>query len=168
MEPLFINHYTITKDVFREFQWKAGKYPLFFVIVGISFALCMFALGASGIRENIAYLILLAVLAALIVGSLFLNVKRNWARVMEQSNGAPVEVTMTFTEENALNESKGSEGRIVLEYSSIKKVLVTKNLIILMTKAKLGHILRRDAFTLGSEEEFMQFINSKIALNGLK
>ena len=168
MEPLFVNHYTISREDFKEFQWKVGKYPLMTALMSISFVLIALSLLLSGWKENLPYLILIVLIAGLVAVSYVVNSRRLWARVVEQSNGKPVEVTVTFTEENAVNESIGSEGRIVLEYASVKKALVTKHLIILMTKAKLGHILRRDSFTVGTEKEFMAFISAKIALNSLK
>lgn len=171
-EPLFINRYTVTKDVLREFQWNAGKFKLALILVSVALGLVA-AAALPGIIEGtggtqLILLIIAAVCEALYVVAFFATVNRVWKQVCEQANGKPVEAVISFFEENTVNETIGWNGRVVLEYSSIKKVIVTKNLIILLTRAKIGHILRRDSFVKGAEEEFLKFINTKVALNKLK
>lgn len=171
-EPLFINSYTMTKEVLREFHWRASRFRLVFILMATALVMVCAAtipglISGEG-KQQIFLLVMVLICCGLMAFSYFFTVNMNWKRVSEQANGKPVRAIISFTEENAVNETEGLDSRVVLEYASVKKVIVTKNLIILMTRARLGHILRRDSFTKGAEEEFMKFINAKLALNKLK
>ena len=57
--------------------------------------------------------------------------------------------------------SNGNE-QSQLNYSALKKVDKTKNSIYLYVSQNQAYIVDKDGFTLGSAEEFMSFISSKI------
>ena len=50
---------------------------------------------------------------------------------------------------------------IKMEYSNVKEVIITKNLIMLSTEAKLLYIFRKDSFTIGTSEDFLIFLRRK-------
>lgn len=167
MEPRFINSYTLTESIVRQFKRRMLK-PLLTAIPAAVLGAIMLAIGVYA-RES--HRIILGALLFLLAGAFVLvtesDVRRTWKMMCEQASGKPIEVTLTFGEEKAVNETHGLEGRIELDYADIKKVLISKDLIILVTKAKLGHILRRGSFTLGDEKSFLEFINGKRTLSGL-
>lgn len=55
--------------------------------------------------------------------------------------------------------SNGSESTVL--YSSIKKLVKTKKLILLTSKAKVVYWFPIDLFEIGNFEEFKQFLKSK-------
>ena len=167
MEPRFINSYTASKQIVREFKHKMIR-PLATAIPAAVLGILMIAVGLYAREgEKILTGALLIVLGATIVIVTEWDASRTWKMMCEQANGKPIEATITFSNEKAVNESHGMEGRIELNYADIRKVKRSKNLIILVTKARLGHMLRRDSFTLGTEEEFMEFIKERMALAAL-
>ena len=48
-----------------------------------------------------------------------------------------------------------------LEFDKIRSAVQTKNLILLRTKANLIYIFRKDAFTVGTKNEFIAFLQTK-------
>lgn len=167
METRFENRYTLTKSVVREFKYRMLKPVLTAVLAGV-FGAIMIALG---VYAHETHKILLGVVL-LILGAMFIvvteaDINRTWKMMCEQANHKPIEAIVTFTDEKAVNASRGMESRIELDYADIKKVVVTKNLIVLVTKAKLGHMLRRDSFTVGDEKGFLEFIEQKKSLAAL-
>lgn len=167
METRFENRYTLTKSVVREFKYRMLK-PVLTAVLAAVFGAIFIALGIYA-RESsqIVIGVMLIILGALFIIITEWDAKRTWNMMCEQANHKPIEALITFTDEKAVNQSRGMEGRIELDYADIKKVVVSKNLIILVTRAKLGHMLRRDSFTIGTEEEFMEFIKERMALASL-
>ncbi|MBO4848901.1 MAG: YcxB family protein [Clostridia bacterium] len=168
MEPLFENRYFLTMDDLREFTWRAGNHLTFSVIAIGALIIALYSAVMSRNKDMIPIAILAVLFSAYVIALFPLRVKRVWQRVCERSHGSPVETITTFTEENAVIVSNGDEQRTTVDYSSIKKTITTKNLIIIVTRARLGYMLRRDGFTVGTEEEFMSFIGGKIAANETK
>ena len=85
------------------------------------------------------------------------SVKIHNARESEMLGGKPLEIEFSANDEGiCIKASDGSD--ISLYYSQIKMVVRTKNLIIIVTKANLMHILRKDSFTVGNEEDFLHFM----------
>lgn len=164
MEPLFINRFTMTKDDFKEFVRAGGRYVVQFILLAAVFGACAMLVFING--ESPWLFLVPVLLGALIIWRYFDSVNRLWAGVCEQAHGEPKEKTLTFTEECAYKGEEPSE-ETTIDYFSIKRVVTTKRLIILVTRARLGYILRRGAFVKGSEEDFLQFIKAKIALNKL-
>ena len=69
------------------------------------------------------------------------------------------EVTDTYMQQIIDNSTSGAVNK--MELSSIKKVVQTKNLILVFTKARLVWILRKDTFGDRSKEEFLAFLRGK-------
>ena len=168
MEPRFINRYTMTKEMIREFQWKVGRFNVLAILCAVAVVTSTLSAIFNTGSGRFSLLIFTVFFTALLALMFFMSANGTWKRIVEQSGGAPREETVAFTEEQAYNDSAATGGRVNIDYASLKKVIVTKNLIVLKTKAKLGYILRRDSFVLGTEKEFMAFISAKIALNSLK
>lgn len=165
MEPLFENKYVMTKSVLREFQWRLGHYLLIAVFMGVALVCailtCIFGSKSTGTM----LLFEIAVISVLLAAMFFFIVHTTFKRMTEQAGGQSLTSVYRFAEENFTIETIPAQSSATIDYSTVKKVVVTKNLIVLKTRARLGYILRRDSFTVGTEEAFMAFINSKIANN---
>lgn len=168
MEVRFENSYKMDARTVREFKYAMIR-PLPWVLLSAVFAL-IFALLYVYAREPLHLLcaIVLAVLPALLIFTIELDARRTWKQMQEQSGGKDIDCRLIFTDEKAENSSRGMEGRVQLNYADIKTVRKSRSLIILITRAKLGHILRRDSFTVGAEPEFLEFIKERRGLSKLK
>ena len=65
------------------------------------------------------------------------------------------------------NGENGENTVSKISYSMLKQAILTKNLILVRSKANLVFIFRRDSFCVGSEEDFLNFLRSKgLAVKG--
>ena len=75
-------------------------------------------------------------------------------------HGEQLEVQILVTGDDIQNTaSNGAVNR--LEYGNIRTAVRTKKLILLLTKANLIYIFRKNTFTLGTEDEFIGFLRKK-------
>ena len=172
MEPKFINRYTMTKETLREFTWHGGRYILVFIIAGIAvlvgFVSFLEPYIKWGLLDNLPILIAAVLLAAWLVYGFFAMINRNWKRMTEQAGGESFVLTMTFSEDGGVIENSRTGSRLELDYAQVRRMLSTKNLIAVITEAKIAYVLRKDSFVLGDAEEFIKFIRAKIEMNKLK
>ncbi|MBQ4561532.1 MAG: YcxB family protein [Clostridia bacterium] len=80
-------------------------------------------------------------------------------RDAETFKGDLVITTLIFEDHITVTAPNGSV--VELEYDKIKKISATKNYILIITKARLIYILKKDGFTKGNFEEFTAFIKNK-------
>ena len=85
--------------------------------------------------------------------------------------GETVQVIARATEEEIVlcAPDSGNGENIVnkIAYPMLKQAILTKNLILVRSKANLVFIFRRDSFCVGSEEDFLNFLRSKgLAVKG--
>ncbi|MBO6062113.1 MAG: YcxB family protein [Clostridia bacterium] len=167
MEVRFENSYKMDARTVREFKYAMIR-PLPWVLLSLVFAL-IFALLYIYARERIHLFcaVLIVILSALVLLVIELDARRTWKQMQEQSGGKDINCRIVFTDEKAENTSTGVEGRVQLNYADIKTVRKSRSLVILITKARLGHILRRDSFTVGNEPEFLEFIKERRGLASL-
>ncbi len=70
-----------------------------------------------------------------------------------------MEICVTATDTQI--SSKSGHGDFSAEYSSIDKIVKTKKLFVLITKAKAAIAIPKDSFTVGTPEEFELFLKEK-------
>ncbi len=162
MEPLFENRFIIDKDSLNEFNCNYSK----IIPCGIIFSV----LAAAGLA---LYFILkideLLFVSCILLGaalSLFFtpsHMTRNTMRLLEeQCRGMQPEQVLRFYEDRAEGGIAASGAAGVYDYANMKKLITTKHLFIIVTKAKNGIMLRRDSFAKGAEADFPAFINEKL------
>lgn len=167
MEPLFVNKYTLTRDDVRTYIWYAGRFLPRILIMCFLCALCAAAFFAFGRDDLYLFAAVLFAGAALAIASRYSSsVRFNWNVACEVANGGPTDMKFSFYDEYFVRTNSANEDAKIF-YAHLKSVRTVKHLIVLTTKAGLNYMLRRDAFTVGSEAEFIEFINRKIGLNGL-
>ena len=170
METLFENKYTNDKETIKEYLiysfWKRPS-----AIVSNILLVCMFMfflsfyLSWNASTDN-KYFSLFFMLWILIVWtvvlvrflmSLRLAIRRN----LEMNEGKPPVFNYLIFEDKIDLCFGTSESKSSIVFALIKKVAVTKNLILLITKAKLLVILRKDSFTKGTYDEWLRFLREK-------
>ena len=88
------------------------------------------------------------------------DVKRTIARDRETYGEQPVRVYMQVTEDRLIGKSStGTEGETL--FKNIRYAAETKNLVILLTRARQYHVMQKDAFTKGDWKEFLCFLEER-------
>lgn len=88
------------------------------------------------------------------------DVKRTIARDRETYGEQPVRVYMQVTEDRLIGKSStGTEGETL--FGNIRYAVETKNLVILLTRARQYHVMQKDAFTKGDWKEFLCFLEER-------
>lgn len=164
MEILFENKFVRTDKLMKElYQYYHLKRPKKIFSFILSVFLIVYSLINAILWKDNFYLFF-AVLALAIfileIAIYFITVKTQQKRDNEIMNGKPIEIQVTVTQDYIKNSaSNGAENEI--SFSKIKSVFQTKNLILLMSEAKLIYIFPKDCFTVGNAEEFMLFLKNK-------
>lgn len=87
------------------------------------------------------------------------NIKITLNRDLE-AHGKHIEVRTSATDEClTIVQSTGSETR--LNYADVKKAIQIKKYIFLQTKTKLLYTFKKDGFSVGKEEDFLEFLRNK-------
>ena len=162
MEPLFENHYIRDEAMFREFfrrtQLLSPASIIGYLCCGYLLFNFIVAWAVLGYFE--LYLLLFA---AGLLGFYWLlyrrSIKLTMNRELEMSSGKPLEQRLVVTEDCFIGYAPTSS--VEIPFDSVKKVLQTRNLILVCTKAKQAFVFPKATFTKGTPEEFLAFLKSK-------
>jgi len=91
------------------------------------------------------------------------NCKIIYARFLEQNHGREVIDILQFSNV-ILITNKLTGNKFAYSYSCIKRIIDKKDIIILLTAAKLMIIVDKTKFTVGNLNEFIPFIKSKTGI----
>ena len=166
MDVLFSNRYTRDKAVAREFYtYYSFRRPVFYILLILMTILFLIGLAALLFTDSLLWLYMLLLPLWLIwhIVSHFVSIKTLLKRDKEQYGG-PVTVESLVTDKHIqLIQTAGGthNGSSQVEFRSFKKAIQTKNLILLRSKTRLVYIFRKDAFTLGTPEAFLEFLRTK-------
>lgn len=177
MDSLFENHYTHTKQYYKEFYaYFFFKRPLFVIInvilvlyflCGILSLIFPYYVGSEGLMALQIFLPLLVWLILLIRYIRTVNIR--YKQDLELNGGQPLEVRLVVTEDGIDVCKVGSEGKNHLGFAKIKKTMRTKNYYILMTAAKLCCTFKTDGFAKGDLQGLLVFLRTKgIQVKGAK
>ncbi len=164
-ENKYIRDEKLMKEFFAyHFFKKPSALITNFIVAPLLFVYSLFmiiALPSSYGEKNIFFITLVSSVVIVFIAffAYFQNTKTLISREKEMNGGDFFEITTAVTDYNIIQSTEKSESKI--EFTSIKKVILTKNLIILMTKSKLGFILKLNSFTLGTPDELLDFLRSK-------
>ncbi len=155
--PLAENRYVLTKELFAEGMGRVledsyGKTARRAVLA----LLCLWLLLAAVtllLRQSPAYLLAEALVLGLAALWISVYVPRAKTRVawkkLEARYGTDLERSAFFYEDRLVVYAGDREIRV--EYGSIRRVLRSERLLILLAEDKTGILLKRDAFVSGSE-----------------
>lgn len=173
MEARFENRFVRDKNTAREiYGWWFYKRPLFvFVYVYMAIYMLFFALAAvftpESVGEVIPIVICILICVAAFAFSYFSQVRAMVKRDAEMSGGGELVCTVTVDDTEAVVTALDSRTAIGLE--NVKFAFATGGYIVLVTKARLMIILKRDSFTLGTSDGFIAFLKEKgIKVKGKK
>lgn len=162
MEILFENKYSRDKEWAKDiFGYLNIRRPLT-IVLDVFFSLYLVAgiyrLVADKVVE-FGFFIAPLLWVALMLYIYNKNVRVTLKRDLE-IHGKPIEIAVTVTDE-IIRQTQSTGSEFQLNYIDIKRVVITKKYIYLWSKANLLYSLKKDAFLVGSSEEFLAFLKSK-------
>lgn len=164
---IFENRYVISKDDMREiYNASSFKTSWFAILVVIFTVSCLVNLpelingeqkGILQIINNICWFLI--IIAILIIRN-HLGIKNYFERENELYNGAKVENIIRIRDDyEIVNELTGGSQHI--KFSQIVRIKEMKHFLLLMTSSKYPIYFRKDCFTIGTLDEFVEFICRK-------
>lgn len=162
MEPIFENQYIrdrqTAKEISASIYFKRPISLAVLILCGICFAVNLFNL-LMGFDAYIYGLIFPPVYVLFWLYSYQMFKKSLVKRDAETFKGDVVITTGVYEDHITVTASNGSV--VELEFDKIKKISLTKNYILIISKARLIYVLKKDSFTKGSFEEFTEYIKNK-------
>lgn len=163
MKILFENKYTKDEPLLKEiYKYVCFKRPITFIptiiMIGILIKAMIDWISINYCNSPILF-ISIFYFAFKIFYYKFL-VSRQIKATNELNNGKPLEInTVVYNDSIQYTASNGAINEI--NFENIKYGFQTKNLILFLSKANLIYILKKDTFTKGTKDEFIEFIKNK-------
>ena len=162
MEILFENRYTRNREWAKEY-WTYNYFFAPFSLIVNSLLAFLFVIGVFCTLTadfSILWAIFMPIFwYALIVFLCNRNTKLTVQRDMEMF-GKTIDVTVTVTNDNIkVSNTVGSEAH--LNYNDVKKAIIAKNYIFLLSKTNTAYTFRKNSFTVGNTEQFLNFLAYK-------
>ena len=160
MEKRFENHYERTpevmKELFRAIYFKRPVTLVIYLVLGAIAVVNIINAIASGVFQfgGCVYIVIFALMQLVMYNN---SVKNAIARDREKFGGEVLKVHTVVTDEG-IQCTYGEKTVDPIPVSEIKKVFITKNLILLHTKARLLLIFHKNNFTVGTQEEFLKYL----------
>ena len=157
---MFENEYTMSKKLIREYVNRA--FGIKTSIIGITFAIiALFNVLLSENKETRFIMITLGVLMLAYPFIVNVIMVRNLEKASKLLNDGKREKTQViFNDDNiVLNEGKV---HYEFSYNGMKKVMQSKNFIIIKTNAGGAVLVHKEGFVKGDREAFLEFINKKV------
>lgn len=163
-DTLFENQYVrdeaLVKDLNRYLFFRQPIQIVLYVLTGLLLAVTVIHIILVGWENAVLPIVFVTVFFSIKCITYHRAVKMQLARDREV-NGAPVEIRECVTEESIQSATTRETAPIVLTYDQIRSVRQTKNLILILTKARLVHVFVKDRFTKGTPEGFLAFLKQK-------
>lgn len=159
-EPIFKNVFVRDEETLREFYKHTYLAEPLFRIIYIGYAvLLLMSLLAYDLTLFASYLFLGLIFALILFFKYSQNLKITVARDKELASGRDM-VTEIFVFDDKIEHTALGNSQ-ALGFESIKRVQQSQNYIYVISNAKLVYIFKKDSFTLGTPEEFIEFLKSK-------
>ncbi len=162
MEILFENYYVRDISLLKEiYTYSYFKNPLLLIMNFFIILFTLINLYFCILKSTFSFSLFIAPIYFLFVFFRYKSyVKNTIKRDNEVNGGKNIEVNTIATDEYIQNTaSTGSVYKV--PYDNIKNCKQTKNLILLYSKANLIYIFRKDTFSKGSANEFIEFLKNK-------
>lgn len=157
---MFINEYTMNKQLYKEYVYQYLRKNI--IIVNLILSLGLFVESFFVYEDLYARCICLGAGVIIILATLVdpIIVVNNFIKNSKVLGSNKIQKTSVKFDENIVID----EGKIHLEfeYSQIKKISETKNFIILKLAKTSSILVYKNGFVEGTEKEFIEFISGKI------
>ncbi len=173
METRFENRYVrdenTAKEIYRYWFFKKPLMVAVYVVLAVYAISCIIGLGFDfeDAKEFIMPFILAVILPLLMIISYRSQVKTMVKRDKEMAKGGELICEVSVNDNEFTVSSLESRSRILID--NAKYAFQTKSYIVVITKARLMIILKKDSFTVGDTDGFIAFLKEKgIKVKGKK
>ena len=168
MESKFVNKFKrsfeIEKELYRYLHLTSPPIIACYILLGIVFivntAMCIVSGLAYANMSIFAMCIIVLFVLFFRYYSAISSAKKRFAE--ETNNKGEITVTSTLTKEELLSESSDREKPIKVPYSKFRKVFLTENYYMIQTSEEMIYAFKKNAFTVGKDEDFLPFIKQII------
>lgn len=164
-----VNKYNYTEDIIKEYQnaWWRNEFKIGNVSMVATFIIAITMLVLKFNNGSIS--ILSSLLIALpILYFISYPIKKNKAIKMETEkyqksyNRKNNKIEIKLENNNIIINSNGNKTEV--EYVKVKKIIETKNLIVILLKGDMTISLKKDSFIDGTSDECKRFLKEKMKL----
>lgn len=162
METLFENKYTRNKEWAKEI-WTYNLFFAPFSLIVNSLIAFLFVIGVFYTLMNDFSLLWAVIVPIAWFAFVIFLCNRNIALTVKRDiemYGKTIDATVIVTNDNIkVSNTSGVDAR--LNYCDVKKSVITKNYIFLLSKTNTVYTFRKNSFTVGNQEQFISFLNYK-------
>ena len=164
MNPSAENHFTLTKKLFLEGMLRVSrdsysKFALKYILLlaALWAAFLVYTLMTAGSMANVLICLVVVALLSLWIGvwTPRKHAKKAW-NAQRRIYGDTMERTTTFYGDHL--EIRGDCAERDIDYTDIRKVLESRNLILLLCHDRMGILLAQDGFTRGDAQTVKDLI----------
>ena len=139
---------------------------LWLVLFVVNIVMCLI----SGLLyANMAVFAMVVIVLFVLFYRYYSAIQAGKKRLAEDTNNkGEVTVTATLTDEELISESSDREEPVTVPFSHFLKVFVTKHYYMIQTTDKMVYVFKKDAFSVGKEEEFLPYVQQIIENNKRK
>ena len=165
MEVRFENEFTrdesTVKEIYGYWYFKKPVMIAVYAALGFYFLSCIlgFILDFESAKESMPIFAMVVFFAIFIFISYRSQVRAMVQRDREMSGGESLCCKISVSDEQMTLTALESSSPISL--GNLKSAFMTKNYIVVLTKARLMFIFKKDSFTLGDTESFIAFLKEK-------
>ena len=173
METRFENEFardeSTAKEVYGYWYFKKPLLIVVYIYLGIYLLSCIlgFIIDFQSAKDSMPIFVMILFFLSFMFISYRSQVKAMIQRDKEVSGGEPLCCKISVTDEEMTMSAL--ENRTPISIGNLKSAFVTKNYIVVVTKARLMFIFKKDSFTLGDVDGFIAFLREKgIKIKGQK
>ena len=162
-DPLFKNAFVrgedTAKELFKNYFLGSKRFKILYILFALLLVLSFFVSADTG-YDTFLFSLFCGVIVAIILSIAYRkNVKVTVERDRERCNGKePYNELFVYDDRIELDILGNNQ---TLYFTDAKQVSLSKNYIFVHSKANYVYSFKKDSFTLGSAEEFIEFLKSK-------
>ncbi|MBR3845796.1 MAG: YcxB family protein [Clostridia bacterium] len=166
-EPLFKNRFVrdenSIKEMYRNVFFSLTRLrPLIIFAAIISLFLLLSHIFKDSFGKPTPIYICIFVLIGLVAGTVInyrRSVKISVQREKELDSNGHIAQELSVFDDRITLQARGNT--LSIQFENIKCFIITNNYIYVVSKGQIWYDLKKDSFTLGSAEEFIEFLRSK-------
>ena len=165
----FVRDEDTAKEIYKYWYFKKPLMVVVYVILGAYALSCIlgFIIDFNSAKEAMPIFAMIVFFTAFIFISYRSQVKAMVQRDKEMSGGEALCCEISVSDDEITLSTL--ESRSPVSMSNLKSAFITKNYVVVITKARLMFILKKDSFTIGDTESFVAFLREKgIKVKGKK
>ncbi|MBQ4237767.1 MAG: YcxB family protein [Ruminococcus sp.] len=174
MQPKFVSRFPrvfeIEQELYRYLHLTSPMMITSLVLLGVIFVVNIVMCLISGLLyANMAVFAMVVIVLFVLFYRYYSAIQAGKKRLAEDTNNkGEVTVTATLTDEELISESSDREEPVTVPFSHFLKVFITKHYYMIQTTDKMVYVFKKDAFSVGKEEEFLPYVQQIIENNKRK